>query len=475
AARAACAAASDAARAPMGRRAAEFLAVFATGDSVQVRLYLDSAVTRGTAPNPGFLARVMYLEWRNLRALAVRRTTPTGESSRDVLLQSELTELWYRLRIGVEASAPHRVNMLIPFARTDPPADLAPAALRNPNDVAADLARYVRKLAAADAYSGNALLLKGGHELAALSVGSEDLARTRANTADTRFNVGSMGKMFTAVAIAQLVEDGRLSFDTPVAEVLPDWPRREWARAATIGHLLSHRSGLGNYMDHDDVRSGRVVLREIADYLPVIADMSPGFAPGTGVAYSNSGFALLGHVVERVTGESYRAYVAREVWGRAGMRATAFLLPGAAAGQAEGQTWLPPLGGVPLATRRSSTPMLGAWPGGADGGSYATAADLARFFRAFAANRLVGARTRAEMLTPRGVDPWTGATYGYGFFVQALPGGGRRYGHGGLVPGGNAWGAAFEPAGYTLIALSNFDAPTADHVLGKTHGLVAGY
>ena len=100
------------------------------------------------------------------------------------------------------------------------------------------------------------------------------------NTPGTRFNVGSMGKMFTAVAIAQLVEAGRLSYTTTVAEALPDYPDRQFAARATIHHLLTHSGGLGEYMEHPALLAGLRAPREMRDYAALIAEMPTRFAPG---------------------------------------------------------------------------------------------------------------------------------------------------------------------------------------------------
>jgi hypothetical protein len=139
--------------------------------------------------------------------------------------------------------------------------------------------------------------MKGNSVVYSASFGAADKARGLRNTADTRFNIGSMDKQFTAVAIGQLVEQGRLDLDSRLIDVLPDYPNRVAAEAITIRHLLSHRAGLGMLFD----RTGwdwKTRYKLMGDLLPLFAAAEPAFAPGSRFSYSNEGFVVLGAVVE---------------------------------------------------------------------------------------------------------------------------------------------------------------------------------
>ena len=124
-----------------------------------------------------------------------------------------------------------------------------------------------------------------------------------------------MNKMFTAVAIAQLVEKGVLSWDDPIGKWLgSDWVRPEVGEKATIRHLLTHTSGLGSFFTDEFMRSSRALYRDLDGWRSIVSRDSLAFEPGTDWAYSNTGFLLLGVIVEKASGESYYDYVREHIY-----------------------------------------------------------------------------------------------------------------------------------------------------------------
>ena len=138
-------------------------------------------------------------------------------------------------------------------------------------------------------------------------------------TADTRFNLGSAGKMFTAVAVAQLVEAGKVGLDDPVDRYVHGLTSE--AAAVTVRQLLTHSSGLGNFFTPNNlsVLSG---AQKVSDLMPLVASEKPTFTPGSKFQYSNTGFLILGRLVEQVSGESYETYLREHIFEPAGMAAT---------------------------------------------------------------------------------------------------------------------------------------------------------
>ena len=137
---------------------------------------------------------------------------------------------------------------------------------------------------------------------------------------DSKLNLGSMDKMFTAVVIGQLVDEGKLSFQDPVSKFLggKGWTKADLSKVR-IEHLLSHTSGLGSYFNDDYQRMARQLLRKVDDYKPLVAGETLAFEPGTRWQYSNTGFLLAGAVIEAVTGKDYFDVVRERVYARAGM------------------------------------------------------------------------------------------------------------------------------------------------------------
>jgi len=133
--------------------------------------------------------------------------------------------------------------------------------------------------------------------------------------------------MFTAVAVLQLIHVGKINFDDPVGTYLTDYPNREMAKV-TVRQLLSHQGGTGDIGVLQPEEAGnRAWVRTIDDLMTLNGDRGPSFPPGSAFDYSNYGFVLLGALVEKVSGQSYYAYLAEHVFGPAGMTATGFTCP----------------------------------------------------------------------------------------------------------------------------------------------------
>jgi CubicO group peptidase (beta-lactamase class C family) len=188
----------------------------------------------------------------------------------------------------------------------------------------AGLGAVVRRMVAADEFSGAVLIAKDGDVLFRRAYGLADRKRRIPNTLHTRFRIGSMNKMFTAVAILQLVEAGKVELTAPLGKYLRDYPNRDVATKVTIHHLLTHTGGTGDIFgpDFDDHRK---TLRTLADYVELYGQRGLEFQPGSRWAYSNYGMLLLGVVIEKVTGQSYYDYVQAHIYGPAGMTATGSL------------------------------------------------------------------------------------------------------------------------------------------------------
>ena len=275
------------------------------------------------------------------------------------------------------------------------------------------------------------------------------------NTPATRFAIASGTKTLTAIAVAQLVEQGLLAFDVRLAECL-DAPPPGFDPDVTLHHLLTHSGGIPDYFDEgvmDDYEAlWRVrpmyAFRTPSDFLPLFAHLPMKAAPGTAWAYNNAGYVLLGLVVERASGMPFTAYVERHVMQACGMAASGFFpldrLPG---GTARG--YLPTDAGG-WRTNAYAVPIVG----GADGGAYTTAGDLARLWDALLGGRLVGEATLARMLTPH----WRtdlerdDRHYGYGIWIRPREGRPAAYTMMGEDPGVAFW-STYDPESGVLCSL----------------------
>ncbi|HWT00636.1 MAG TPA: serine hydrolase domain-containing protein [Pyrinomonadaceae bacterium] len=326
--------------------------------------------------------------------------------------------------------------------------------------LAEDVDARLTKMAAADKFSGVVLIAKDGKPVFQKAYGYADRETKTSNNLDTRFRLGSMNKMFTSVAIAQLVEAGKLKYTDKLAQVLPDYPNKEVAQKITVHHLLTHTSGLGDIFGPEfDKRKDE--LREIKDYVSLFANQPLRFEPGAGWSYSNGGFIVLGLIIEKLSGQSYYDYVQKYIYDAAGMKLSGSVpKTEKVTNLAVGYMKRPPAG--QLAPNWETLP----WRGMSAGGGDSTAGDLLRFAEALRNHKLLGAQLTETIVTGK-TQPGSGADskYAYGF-EDDLVAGHRVVGHGGGAPGMNGQLDIYLDNGYTVVVLANLDPPVAQNVTG---------
>jgi CubicO group peptidase (beta-lactamase class C family) len=311
-------------------------------------------------------------------------------------------------------------------------------------------------------FSGVALVGRDDTIETEMAFGLAGPVADRRNTIGTRFNLGSINKTFTAIGIAQLIEQGRLGLDDTLIKHLPDYPNRDAAARISIRQLLTHRSGVAQFMraDFGDV--------SVAAMTKIVGDEPLAFEPGTRQLYSNGGYVVLGRVIEVVSGKAYSAYVNEHIYGPADMAASGFYrdgertdniaLPVATAG-----------GGRGAAPGMGST-SAGPRTGNPAGGGYSTAADLFWFARALRSGRLLGPKMTQFVL-----DGTFAENPKWGFALREQIADRHRFlGNGGGAPGVNAE-FRFEPRGaYTVVVLSNSSPPSATTLLSAIVNRIAG-
>jgi CubicO group peptidase (beta-lactamase class C family) len=319
-----------------------------------------------------------------------------------------------------------------------------------------ELESLIDKAVAADTFSGVVLVARNGAPVFKKAYGMANQEKRTPNRTDTKFNLGSMNKMFTSIAIAQLAAARKLTFDDTIAKHLPDYPNREVAAKVTIHQLLTHTSGLGNYMNPAWVEN-RANIKTVADLLPYFAAQPLKFAPGTSWQYSNAGFVVLGLIVEKLSGQSYYDYVRSHIFKPAGMTDTDSYENGReTANMAIGYTRMGADGrGSPDNPLRPNTSRL-PFKGSPAGGGYSTLDDMLKFDRALRTHKLLDAKF-TDLITTGKVDAPFGK-YAYGFGDSRVNG--KRYvGHNGGGPGTAAQFESYTDTGYTLVVLANYDPP----------------
>jgi D-alanyl-D-alanine carboxypeptidase len=329
------------------------------------------------------------------------------------------------------------------FAGSPDPVDFAVARTSERGALEA-LDRKLRAHARAGRFSGTVLVAREDRVLLREAYGARDAVGTPVMPM-TRFCVGSAGKMFTAVAVLQLVQQGRLRLNDTIARLLPDYPHTALARQVTVEHLLTHSGGTGDFFGPDyEAHAGE--LRTPSDFVRMFGARAPLFSPGSRWGYSNFGFILLGAVLEAVSGETWDVLLKRRIFDVAGMERTSAVA-------STGDTALPLSGAA-----QTGLKPLPYYPGLPAGGGYSTVDDLFLFATALREGALLDP-THLHLLT----DPKVAAGsvhWSLGLRI-ATRNGATSYGHRGSAPGVNADFAVYPRSGYTVVVLANRGHPHA--------------
>jgi CubicO group peptidase (beta-lactamase class C family) len=306
---------------------------------------------------------------------------------------------------------------------------------------------WLKQRAAAGQFSGAVLAAKNGTPVLDAGYGLADREEDIADTPQAKFTIASIGKLFTAVAIAQLVEQRKLSFGDSIGKFLTGFTPSV-ADHVTIAELLDMTSGLG-----DVALASANPPPTLAGMMKLILPEHPQFSPGSRFLYSNDGYIVLGAVIQSVTGQSYDSYVQEHVLDPAGMTHTSLSVytPARVPGMAHGYE----LAGTILRDD-SATPQIA----NPSGGASSTVADLLNFAQALTAHKLLSPAMTATVLVPRVNSPQPGGPsvdkYTYGFAYQAINGV-TFIGHNGGTPGYEGQLDIYPKTGYVVVILTNQD------------------
>jgi len=439
-------AAHAASPAPGARRAADdWLAAFNAGSLEKLQAFAERYAKKdGSTPQD-------YLEFREstgpLKLLEVRESTPLQAKLLVLAQQSERAML---MTAEMDPAHPARLK-LFQLEGTPTPGKYQPARVALPV-LMADARAKLDALAAEDALSGSVLVAQNGRVLLDWHAGLADRGTNKAVDAQTQFRLASSNKMFTSVAILQLVQAGKVSLDDTIGRHLPDYPNKAVADTVTVRQLLTHTSGLGDFFG-DDFDQYSASLKTLDDYVQRFAKDAPQFTPGSQDAYSNYGFIVLGRIIEAVSGQSYYDYMDAQILRPAGMMDTGFepetvdVAQRAVAYTRKDGNWVRETKTLP-------------WRGMSAGGGYSTAADMLKFCEALRSGKLLSPALLQQATTAQNHKGW----YGYGFVVQGQ-GSQRQYGHEGGAPGSNSAIVVLPEQGYVVIGLANVDPDAVGNVV----------
>jgi D-alanyl-D-alanine carboxypeptidase len=440
---------------PAGRRAEALAAALREGNDAAMRRFATENYAASALAERSAEVRVQAMRpvLADLGRGELVSVEPVGERSIELVFKAAAKPLWVRFRLDLEPAPPRGIVGIRIQAEDQPPAPAVSGPPLSESEALAAITAEAKKRAAAGEFSGVLEVAHDGRSLLSHAEGIAERSSGAPVTADTRFNLGSVDKVFTQLVIRQLAEEGKLDLQEHLIHYLPDYPNRAVAEKVTIQQLLDHASGLGDFFGPRFRAAPKETLRQLADYLPLFVDQPLLFEPGSEQRYSNAGYVVLGLVIERLTAKSYYEAVAERVFAPAGMSHSDFsAVDDPVLNRAEGYTHERAGdaaadgggagAGAPLRSNVYTLPARGS----SAGGGYSTAGDLLRFTVALRGGRLLKS------------NPW------------------QRQGGVGFAGGSPGCNASIEDdwdSGYTVIVLSNFDPPSAEDLSRAVRGLLA--
>ena len=307
-------------------------------------------------------------------------------------------------------------------------------------------------------FMGSVLVARGSEVLLSKGYGSANLEWNIPNLPATKFRLGSVTKQFTAASILLLEERGKLKTDDLVKKFMPDAPAA-WDKI-TIYHLLTHTSGIPNFTSFPDYKSLEPFAATPEQLVARFRDKPLDFQPGEKWSYSNSGYVLLGYLLENVSGESYEKFVQENIFGPLGMKDSGYdsnsaIIPRRAAGYAAGKD-----GPVNAGFIHMSIPFSA-------GALYSTTEDLLRWEQGLFGGKLLSPASLAKMTTPFKDD------YACGVSVRTVSGR-KVIDHGGGIEGFNTFLAYYPEDKLTVVALANLNGDAPDQIVRRLAAVAHG-
>jgi CubicO group peptidase (beta-lactamase class C family) len=307
-------------------------------------------------------------------------------------------------------------------------------------------------------FMGSVLVARGGEVLLSKGYGSANLEWNIPNAPTTKFRLGSITKQFTAASILLLEQRGKLKTDDPVKKFMPDAPAA-WDKI-TVFHLLTHTSGIPSFTGFPDYASQEPFATTPEKLVARFRDKPLDFQPGEKWSYSNSGYVLLGYLLEKVSGESYEKFVQENIFGPLGMKDSGYdsnsaIIPRRATGYARVKDQTENAGFIHMSIPFSA------------GALYSTTEDLLRWEQGLFGGKLLSAASLAKMTTPFKED------YACGVGVRTVSGH-KVIDHGGGIEGFNTFLAYYPEDKLTVVALSNLNGDAPQAIVTRLAALARG-
>ena len=325
---------------------------------------------------------------------------------------------------------------------------LAPVLAHAQSDPTPRMQQIIASYVGDKSFMGTVLVIKDGKTLIDQGYGPADLEWNIPNSPTTKFRLGSITKQFTAASILLLQEQGKLNIDDPISKYMPDAPAA-WSKS-TIYNVLTHTSGIPSFTGFPDYASTEWKDTTPTELVARFRDKPLDFEPGTKFNYSNSGYVLLGYLIEKVSGQTYADFLQQNIFTPLGMKDTgidsnAAILPQRAQGYRRSPRGIEHDGYISMTIPFSA------------GALYSTTGDLLKWEQALFGGKVLKPESLARMTTPFKSD------YGFGVFIHTTDGH-KVITHGGGIEGFNTSLNYYPDDKLTIIVLGNLTGGTPDQI-----------
>ncbi|MBI4547977.1 MAG: beta-lactamase family protein [Ignavibacteriae bacterium] len=430
---------------PQGKTVQEYVEAFNSGDETLMKnFFLNHISKEGLAERPTEMrVERMQMFRTDAKSLTLVKMLDVSQNAITVLVKNGQGET-LTMSFDFDDNAQHTLAGISVEMGEVKPVSGPPL---NRKQFVATVKKYLDEQVSNDAFSGAVLIQREKDELFKQAYGDAEKRFHIPNRTDTKFNIGSINRYFTRVAIGQLLEQGKLSLDDHVGKLLPDYPNVAVAQKVTVQQLLTMQSGMGDFFGEKFNNAANDNIQTLQDYLAFFINDSLLFEPGTNRRYSNAGFIVLGLIIEKLSGEDYYSYVKKHIFEPAGMKnsdwyllssvtlnlATGYLHP-----EGNDTTWM---SNVHILPERGSSA----------GGGYSTLDDLKNFVEALLNGKLLSPKYSQWVVSGNlpSNDP-----------MLPLKEGG--IGMAGGTAGVNAVLEFDARPGDIIVVLSNYDPPSAE-------------
>ncbi|MGE0018423.1 MAG: serine hydrolase domain-containing protein [Draconibacterium sp.] len=398
-----------------------FIEVYNSGDSIKYKnWFVKSGINKTEIENA---VKSNLNAFQFLGKVKIRKTEVISPTNVEAWVQTIAFDSWWKFLLVTDSAQNFKYRVIQPAGFNE---SFIQEGKLTESEIVAEVDSYCRRLADSNVFAGNVFIADKERVIYSKSFGKNPQGKP--NNSETQFGLASLGKMFTAVSVLQLIQQKQVSLDSTVATYLPGFKNKTIAKEVTIRHLLTHTSGMGDFFENPDYQKNAANYKTAGDFLPLLESDALSFKPGSSWQYSNSGFVLLAVIVEKVTGKPFTNYVETNVLQKAGMTMTEV--------------------------------------GSGAGGGLSTVSDFFHFAKALKSNKLLNKEV-TKLFFEYTVD----GTWGLGSVHQKL-GTEMIFGHGGDYEGVCTDFGMYLNSGHTVIVLSNMDPPFAHFISDKIKELI---